>query len=290
MEVRHASGDEPSGGRPGCRGSAPPPVRPLPVGAPARLDLDRGAPGGSSLIADQTGASLRADLAWLDHTPIGDFLLPGLFLFLVNGVFDLILIAGLWTQRSRRRDRSTGPHWSCWGTIAAGAVLVAWIVYELIMIADVSWLQPALAALGLATVGLALLPSIRAYDRQRPRQEDGSMSLARSTDPRVDGTSSVPGATGSGCLRSRAPGRHDRRLGRLGSEVFAPRIPGLYGVAYPVRFALKRRGVEGKVGPLEGVDDRVLRQGDGRGARGAPGVGEDQARSRPRTGAACRTV
>jgi hypothetical protein len=33
----------------------------------------------------------------------------------------------------------------------------------------------------------------------------------------------------------------------------AARMPGLYGVAYGLRFALKRRGVERKVGPLEGV-------------------------------------
>jgi hypothetical protein len=30
-------------------------------------------------------------------------------------------------------------------------------------------------------------------------------------------------------------------------------MPGLYGVAYPLRFTLKRRGVEEKVGPLEGL-------------------------------------
>jgi hypothetical protein len=35
-------------------------------------------------------------------------------------------------------------------------------------------------------------------------------------------------------------------------EAFQDRIPGLYGVAYPIRFALKRRGVDGRVGPLEG--------------------------------------
>jgi len=61
--------------------------------------------------------------------------------------------------------------------------------------------------------------------------------------------------------------------GRPGSEVFEPRMPGLYGVAYPVRFALKRRGVDGKVGPLEGlwwttdgnVDlDAIFGDGDGR--------------------------
>jgi hypothetical protein len=41
--------------------------------------------------------------------------------------------------------------------------------------------------------------------------------------------------------------------GRPGSAVFEPRMPGLYGIAYPLRFTLKRRDVEGKVGPLEGL-------------------------------------
>jgi hypothetical protein len=36
-------------------------------------------------------------------------------------------------------------------------------------------------------------------------------------------------------------------------EEFEGRIPGLYGMAYGLRFALKKRGVEGKVGPLEGL-------------------------------------
>jgi hypothetical protein len=36
-------------------------------------------------------------------------------------------------------------------------------------------------------------------------------------------------------------------------EAFEARMPGLYGVAYGLRFALKARGVEGKVGPLEGL-------------------------------------
>jgi hypothetical protein len=35
-------------------------------------------------------------------------------------------------------------------------------------------------------------------------------------------------------------------------EAFEARMPGLYGTAYGLQFALKRRGVPGKVGPLEG--------------------------------------
>lgn len=41
--------------------------------------------------------------------------------------------------------------------------------------------------------------------------------------------------------------------GPAGPESFEPRMPGLYTTAYGLRFALKRRGIERKVGPLEGL-------------------------------------
>jgi hypothetical protein len=130
-----------------------------------------GLAGGWSLIRDPTGGSIQADLAWLQGTPVEDFLLPGLFLFFVYGVFGVIVIAGLWTRRSpgplRSIDHRTGHHWSWWGAIAIGTILVAWIVYELFVIPDVIWLQPALAGMGLAIIVCAMLPSVRLYARTR---------------------------------------------------------------------------------------------------------------------------
>ncbi len=41
--------------------------------------------------------------------------------------------------------------------------------------------------------------------------------------------------------------------GPAGEPAFAPRMPGLYATAWTLRFALKRRGVVTKVGPLEGL-------------------------------------
>lgn len=41
--------------------------------------------------------------------------------------------------------------------------------------------------------------------------------------------------------------------GPAGEATFAPRMPGLYAAAWSLRFALKRRGVVTKVGPLEGL-------------------------------------
>lgn len=41
--------------------------------------------------------------------------------------------------------------------------------------------------------------------------------------------------------------------GPPGDEAFQARMPGLYATAYGLRFALKRRGVQGRVAPLEGL-------------------------------------
>ncbi|HEX5591177.1 MAG TPA: GyrI-like domain-containing protein [Candidatus Limnocylindrales bacterium] len=41
--------------------------------------------------------------------------------------------------------------------------------------------------------------------------------------------------------------------GPPGDATFAPRMPGLYATAWTLRFALKRRGIVTKVGPLEGL-------------------------------------
>jgi hypothetical protein len=41
--------------------------------------------------------------------------------------------------------------------------------------------------------------------------------------------------------------------GAPGESAFTPRMPGLYATAWTLRFALKRRGVVTKVGPLEGL-------------------------------------
>ncbi|MGZ6299702.1 MAG: GyrI-like domain-containing protein [Candidatus Limnocylindria bacterium] len=41
--------------------------------------------------------------------------------------------------------------------------------------------------------------------------------------------------------------------GKPGDMTFAPRMPGLYATAYTLHFALKRRGVVDRIGPLEGL-------------------------------------
>ena len=125
--------------------------------------------GGLSFVTDTTGAGLQAKLSWLEDTPVSDFLLPGLFLLGVFGIGAALLIVGLIWRPSpgplRRLDAAWGHHWAWVGTIVFGSVLVLWIVYELLVMPEQIWLQPALLIVGLAIAGLPLVRSMRRWYR-----------------------------------------------------------------------------------------------------------------------------
>ena len=87
--------------------------------------------------------------------------------------------------------------------------------------------------------------------------------------------------------------------GAAGEAAFAPRMPGLYATAYGLRFALKRRGVEERVGPLEGlwwtVDgstdlDTILGDGDRSGWRWTLMIGLPDQATEPESEAAIESA
>jgi hypothetical protein len=133
--------------------------------------------GGWSFITDPTGAGLGAKLGWLDRTPVDDFLLPGLFLFGVYGVGGALLIAGLIGRGSpgplRRLDAWAGFHWSWVGAVAYGVVLVLWIAYELVVMPERIWIQPALIAVGALIATIPLLAPMRRWYAVRSRGDRG---------------------------------------------------------------------------------------------------------------------
>ena len=144
------------------------------VGSIAVLSLG-GFVGGVSFVADRTGAGLGADPSWLAETPVADFLVPGLLLLGVDGIGGLALIVGLiW----RRPEWHVGKHhWSWVGSIAVGAMLVAWIGYEFVVLPATTILQPILIGVGIAMIGIPLLPAMRAHDAGPQRDGRRSRSL-----------------------------------------------------------------------------------------------------------------
>lgn len=86
-------------------------------------------------------------LSWLDGTPFHSYLIPGLFLtVVVGGGMTLACVAWILRRRS-------APLLS----MAAGLVLVAWIVAQVAMIGYVSWMQPACFVAGLIIACLSVV-------------------------------------------------------------------------------------------------------------------------------------
>ena len=96
-------------------------------------------PAGLALMTDPSGASLGMPLVRLEHTPFASYFVPGLALFVVNGVCQIAASI----MSFRRAPQSAVA------AIALGFFLVLWIVSQVYWIGYQSWLQPAYFLLGI---------------------------------------------------------------------------------------------------------------------------------------------
>jgi hypothetical protein len=102
--------------------------------------------GGFLLVKDPSGSAMGLPLSLLDRSLFPDYLIPGIFLFAVNGIGSMIG-AGLSFTRRRRAPETA---------MTLGAILVAWIVIQVIIIASISWLHIMYFILGFIELGMGL--------------------------------------------------------------------------------------------------------------------------------------
>lgn len=107
--------------------------------------------GGWGLIADPTGATLGMSVDMLGRTPFPDFLIPGVTLFVVNGLGSLA--GGI---ASLLRLRYAGE-----AAVGLGVFLMLWIAAQLLWL-GVHWLHVLYFTLGLAELVLGMLYRARA--------------------------------------------------------------------------------------------------------------------------------
>ena len=82
--------------------------------------------GGGSMIFDPTGAFLQLPIELLEFSPFNSFLIPGIILFTVNGLFNLFVgILGI-------RKNAMFPSL----TIACGLLLTGWLTIQILIIKD----------------------------------------------------------------------------------------------------------------------------------------------------------
>ena len=102
--------------------------------------------GGFMLVRDPSGSALGVPLSFLEGSPFPDFLVPGIFLLLVNGVGSLTGAGFSFTRRRYAQETA----------IVLGAILVAWIVIQVILIRSYSWMHVLYFILGVVELGIGL--------------------------------------------------------------------------------------------------------------------------------------
>jgi hypothetical protein len=114
-------------------------------------------PAGLSLLTDPSGSGVGLPGTWIEDSVFGSYLVPGLYLFVVNGI-GMLVLAGLTVLR----------HWSApWLTGALGVGLIIWIAVQVVVMPEVHPLQFVFAATGFA-LGLISFFWLRSTGQLRP--------------------------------------------------------------------------------------------------------------------------
>ncbi len=122
-------------------------------------------PSGLMLIFDPSGAKLGLPLSMLEPSPFTDFLIPGLFLFFVLGIFPALIFYGLLKKPNLKlADRMNlykDQHWSWTFSYYLGLSLVLWINMQLYFIKDWGMLHFVYSMLGVLIIVVTHLPSTK---------------------------------------------------------------------------------------------------------------------------------
>ncbi len=102
-------------------------------------------PAGIGYLLDTTGQRMGVTTEMLANSPFDSFLLPGLFLLVVNG---LAHVAGAWLSFSRNRFAGHAG-------LTLGVVLTIWIIIQVAWIGLSHFLQPLFLVVGLINIFLS---------------------------------------------------------------------------------------------------------------------------------------
>lgn len=80
--------------------------------------------GGFQMITDPTGSKLQMPLTFLKYSPFEDYLIPGIILLVINGIFSFVAVATI-VLKSQKYP---------WFIIIQGILLTGWIVIQIILL------------------------------------------------------------------------------------------------------------------------------------------------------------
>jgi hypothetical protein len=103
--------------------------------------------GGGNLMLYPDGSGFGMPLSILTHTPFHTFLIPGIILFVANGLSSIVVCAALFFNLQH----------SSWLVMAQGAVLAGWIVIQVILIQGLSFLHILFGIVGIMLIFMGWL-------------------------------------------------------------------------------------------------------------------------------------
>ncbi len=123
--------------------------------------------GGAMLVLDPSGGLLQIPVTILENSPFNNFLIPGLILFTVLGVFPALISVSLLKQPQLTwvnvLNVYSDMYWAWTFTLYIGFALIIWISVQTLIINFVLFVHTGYVLLGISIVCIALLPSVRQY-------------------------------------------------------------------------------------------------------------------------------
>ena len=98
--------------------------------------------GGLNLILHPDGSSMHMSPDLLEHSPFQNYLIPGVILFVMNGLFSIFISVAILL-----RFKSTS-----WLVLAQGVILVGWIFIQILLIQVIIPLHWIMGSVGIALI------------------------------------------------------------------------------------------------------------------------------------------
>jgi hypothetical protein len=130
--------------------------------------------GGGALIISPSGKLLGGlPLSILQNSPFTDFLIPGIILFIVLGLFPTLLIFALHKKTAspfaEHFNFFKDMHWAWSFSIYEAFALIIWIQVETIYVQGVGWLQTFYMLFAIPMIIFALLPEVRNFYKKQTK-------------------------------------------------------------------------------------------------------------------------
>jgi len=100
--------------------------------------------GSIPMMLDPGGTTSNIPLRYLEHSPFDNFLIPGIVLFVCNGVLSLTAFVAL----------AFNWRFHGWLVLLQGIVLTGWIITQVIMLRELNFLQVSFGLIGIVLMML----------------------------------------------------------------------------------------------------------------------------------------